>query len=262
LPSSGTVTPGTKLEVAYFRQLHDDLDESRTVRENVAEGREMISLGEGQKHIVGYLQDFLFSADQIQGPITKLSGGERRRLQLAKMLARPCNVLVLDEPTNDLDLETLELLEDMLSEYAGTLLVVSHDRVFLDNVATSTLVPDGSGGWQEYVGGYQDWVRQRPKVEAAGSPKAAKGEGGKKSDKPRRASFKEKRDLAELPGRIEKLESEKQQLFEMLAQPSFYTERPADVAPTKARLEAIEGEIATAFERWMELEALVSGGEA
>ncbi len=271
-PTSGTVTPGTKLEIAYFRQMHDELDERLTVRDNVSEGREMISLGEGQKHVVGYLQDFLFTGEQIQGPITKLSGGERRRLQLAKMLARPCNVMVLDEPTNDLDLETLELLEDMLAEFAGTLLVVSHDRVFLDNVVTSTLVAEGGGEWREYVGGYYDWLRQRPAPVAAAAPareaKAARAASAASAAaasstaaKPRKLSYKDKRDYEELPGRIEALETEKASLYDQMAQPTFYTSRAADVAPTQARLAAIEVELAAAYERWMELEELVAGSE-
>ncbi|HEY6196787.1 MAG TPA: ATP-binding cassette domain-containing protein, partial [Candidatus Eisenbacteria bacterium] len=162
VPDAGSVTPGTRLEVGEFAQLHERLDPARTVAENVAEGREMIAVGGGERHVVGYLRDFLFSAEQIKGPITKLSGGERNRLQLAKLLARPCNLLVLDEPTNDLDLETLDLLEELLLDFQGTLLVVSHDRVFLDNVVTSTWVFEGGGRWQEYVGGYEDWLRQRP----------------------------------------------------------------------------------------------------
>ncbi|MFN8588388.1 MAG: ATP-binding cassette domain-containing protein [Candidatus Eisenbacteria bacterium] len=260
-PTSGAVTPGTKLEIAYFRQMHDELDERLTVRDNVSEGREMIVFGDAQKHVVGYLQDFLFTGEQIQGPITKLSGGEKRRLQLAKLLARPCNVLVLDEPTNDLDLETLELLENLLAEFSGTLLVVSHDRAFLDDVVTSTIVAEGHGAWREYVGGWSDWARQRAATPAAATPpkapKAAKP--APSAPAARKASFKDKRDYAELPARIEALETEKAQLFELLSSGTFYTGRAAEVAPTQARLAAIETELATAYERWLELEELLGG---
>ena len=262
-PTAGTVTPGTKLEIAYFRQMHDELDPRLSVRDNVSEGREMISFGDAQKHVVGYLQDFLFTGEQIQGPISKLSGGEKRRLQLAKMLARPCNVLVLDEPTNDLDLETLELLENLLAEFSGTLLVVSHDRAFLDDVVTSTIVSEGGGAWREFVGGWSDWVRQRPAQPSAPArePKAAPRPAKPAPSAPaaRKATFKDKRDYAELPARIEALETEKAQLFELLASGTFYTERASDVAPTRARLAAIETELAAAYERWLELEELLGG---
>ena len=259
-PREGTVTAGTKLEVAHFEQLHDVLDDRKTVLENLGEGRETISVGAGERHIVGYLRDFLFTPEQIQGPITRLSGGERRRLQLAKILSRPCNVLVLDEPTNDLDLETLELLEDILIEFEGTLLVVSHDRTFLDNVVTSTLVFEGDGQWREYVGGYEDWLRQRKADEPAPVAKTAKPPAGRPTARARKASFKEKRELGELPGRIEVLEAEKQALFELMASPSFYTTRSADVAPTRQRLARLEDEIHVTYARWMELEALLGEG--
>lgn len=186
-PQKGAVIQGAKVEIARFEQLHDALDESRTVLENVSEGRERIPTGGGERHIVGYLHDFLFTSEQIQGPITRLSGGERKRLQLAKILSRPCNVLVLDEPTNDLDLETLELLEDMLLEFDGTLLVVSHDRDFLDNVVTSTLVFEGDGRWQDYVGGYQDWLRQRKPEEKKQGSKAARARAAAPRDATARA---------------------------------------------------------------------------
>jgi ATP-binding cassette subfamily F protein uup len=260
-PRHGTVTHGTKLEVAHFEQLHDVLDESRTVFENVGEGRETVTVGGMDRHVVGYLRDFLFTPEQIQGPITRLSGGERRRLQLAKVLSRPCNVLVLDEPTNDLDLETLELLEEILLEFEGTLLLVSHDRAFLDNVVTSTLVFEGDGLWREYVGGYQDWQRQKKSEGPAPAVKIAKakpdraGAGGR----PRRASFKEKRELGELPGRIEALEAEKQALFERMGSPGFHATPPPEIAKVRQRLAHIDDEIHAAFARWTELEGLVAG---
>ena len=257
-PGEGTVTHGTKLEVAQFTQLHEQLDPTRTVAENVGEGREMIAVGSGERHVIGYLRDFLFSNEQIKGPITKLSGGERNRLQLAKILARPCNLLVLDEPTNDLDLETLEILEDLLLEYDGTLLVVSHDRTFLDNVVTQTWVFEGDGRWQEYVGGYEDWLRQR-KPEALPAPaRRAKSAPGRPASRPRRAGFKEQRELAELPERIARLEAVKQALYEKLASPGFYTARGDEVATANAALVTTERELAAAYARWLELESPAS----
>ncbi len=258
-PQRGTVTPGTKLEVARFEQLHDVLDESKTVVGNIAEGREMITMGTGERHVVGYLRDFLFSPEQIQGPITRLSGGERRRLQLAKILSRPCNLLVLDEPTNDLDLETLDLLEDMLLEYQGTLIVVSHDRSFLDEVVTSTLVFEGAGQWREYVGGYEDWLRQRKLEAPAPERRGAKSGADRGPTRAKRMGFKEKRELGELPSRIEALEAEKAALYELLASPEIYTTRVNEVAPTQKRLAVIEEELRAAFARWMALEAIATG---
>jgi ATP-binding cassette subfamily F protein uup len=260
-PGHGAVVAGTKLEVAHFEQLHDVLDDRKTVLENLGEGRETINVGGSERHVVGYLRDFLFTPEQIQGPITRLSGGERRRLQLAKILSRPCNVLVLDEPTNDLDLETLELLEDILIEFEGTLLVVSHDRTFLDNVVTSTLVFEGDGQWREYVGGYEDWLRQKKAEEPAPAARTAKPKADRPAPRARRAGFKEKRELADLPVLIEKLEAEKQTLFELMASPGFYATRSAEVAPTKLRLAQLEDELHAAYARWMELEALL-GEEA
>ncbi len=256
-PREGTVTPGTRLEVAHFEQLHEALDENRSVLDNMAEGREMIPVGGGERHVVGYLRDFLFSADQIQGPVRKLSGGERRRLQLAKILSKPCNLLVLDEPTNDLDLETLDLLEDLLLEFQGTLLVVSHDREFLDHVVTSTLVSEGRGVWREYAGGYEDWLRQRtpdaPPPEAKPSRPAPVA---RAATGPRRASFKEKRELAELPAAIERLEGEKQELFDRMATTAFYTTSGEEVTRAKGRLAALDAELEHAYARWLELESL------
>ena len=262
-PQQGEVVHGTRLEVARFSQLHETLDPALSVGENVAEGREMIVLGDGQRHVNGYLRDFLFTDEQIRGPITKLSGGERNRLQLARMLARPCNVLVLDEPTNDLDLETLDLLEDLLMAYTGTLLVVSHDRDFLDQVVTSTWVCEGGGTWREYVGGWSDWVRQRPArpepVVRRAKPAAPARDESATATKPGKLGFKEKRELAELPQRLEALEAEKAMLFERLADPELYTTRAAEVAPTKARLATLEQELEQAMTRWLELEERSQG---
>jgi ABC transport system ATP-binding/permease protein len=259
-PQHGTVTAGTKLEVAHFEQLHDVLDDAKTVAENIGEGRETVTVNGMERHIVGYLRDFLFTPEQIQAPVTRLSGGERRRLQLAKILSRPCNVLVLDEPTNDLDLETLELLEDLLLDFKATLLVVSHDRTFLDNVVTSTLAYEGGGMWREYVGGYTDWLRQTKSAEPVAAAKTAKPKPERSAPRARRAGFKEQRELASLPGHIERLEAERQALFANMAEPTFYSAPREEIARAKQRLAAIESEIQQAYARWMELEALARGG--
>ena len=260
-PQRGTVTAGTRLEVAHYEQLHDVLDDARSVIENIGEGRETVTVGGGERHVVGYLRDFLFTPEQIQGPVTRLSGGERRRLQLAKILSRPCNLLVLDEPTNDLDLETLELLEDLLMEFRGTLLVVSHDRAFLDHVVTSTLVFEGDGRWREYVGGYEDWLRQSKPADVPVAPKAARPKPPRPATPPRRLGFKERRELGDLPKAIESLEAERQSHFDRMASPAFYTQPGAEIAKARERLAALEDEIHKAYARWMELENLVTGRE-
>jgi ATP-binding cassette subfamily F protein uup len=261
-PQHGTVTAGTKLEVAHFEQLHDWLDDTKSVIENVAEGRDMIAVGTSERHVVGYLRDFLFTPEQMQGAVTRLSGGERRRLQLAKVLSRPCNVLVLDEPTNDLDLETLELIEEMLLEFQGTLLLVSHDRTFIDNVVTSTIVCEGPGEWNEYVGGHEDWLRQR-KLEAPLAPVTKPSRQGAERGKTqlRRMGFKEKRELGELPGQIEEFEAEKQRLYALMASSNFYASSRDEIAAVKQQLAAVEAALHTAYARWVELETLATSGE-
>jgi ATP-binding cassette subfamily F protein uup len=261
-PQEGTVTAGTKLEVAHFEQLHDVLDDTKSVIDNVTDGGDTIAVGGGERHVVGYLRDFLFTPEQMQGAVTRLSGGERRRLQLAKILSRPCNLLVLDEPTNDLDLETLELIEEMLLEFQGTLLVVSHDRAFLDNVVTSTLVCEAQGEWNEYVGGYEDWLRQRKAESAvAAAPKPTRSGAERAGPRPRRIGFKEKRELDKVPGRIEALEAEKQRLWALMASPGFYASGGDEIARVKQELVVIEDGLHKAYARWVELEALVKGGE-
>ncbi len=260
-PQEGTVTAGSRLEIAHFEQLHDVLDESKSVVENIGEGRETVAVGGVDRHVVGYLRDFLFTPEQIQGSIVRLSGGERKRLQLAKILSRPCNLLVLDEPTNDLDLETLELLESLLLDFQGTLLIVSHDRAFLDNVVTSTLVFEGDGQWREYAGGYADWLRQRKPAAPAASAKQEKQKQERATATRRRAGFKEKRELEELPRAIELLEAEKQSLFALMASPSFYSTPGEEISRMKERLAAIEAKIHQAYARWVELEAEADGGK-
>jgi ATP-binding cassette subfamily F protein uup len=257
-PTEGTVTHGTRLEVARFSQLHDTLDESLSLADNVAGGRERVQVGEGERHVVGYLRDFLFSEEQIRGPITRLSGGERNRLQLARILARPCNVLVLDEPTNDLDLETLEMLEDWLLGFTGTLLVVSHDRAFLDEVVTSTWAFEGDGRWREYVGGYADWLRQRPAPADAPVAKRAKSPVSAAAP-PRRPSFKERHELAGLPARIEQLEATRRDLLARMSAPEFYSQGRVGIVRVQSALAAAEHELEAAMARWIELEEIVNG---
>ena len=259
-PGAGTVTFGTRLEVAHFEQLHESLDDTKTVFENLAGGRETIPMGSGERHVVGYLRDFLFTPEQIQGSVLRLSGGERRRLQLARVLSQPCNLLVLDEPTNDLDLETLEMLEELLIEYRGTLLVVSHDRVFLDNVVTSTLVCEGAGDWREYVGGYEDWLRQKPADAPAPEPRPERPKPQRAGERARRMGFKDRRELGDLPGRIEALEREREEWFARMSAPEFYAAGGEEIARAKQRLAALETEIHAAYARWTELDAQASGG--
>ncbi|MCB9830984.1 MAG: ATP-binding cassette domain-containing protein [Planctomycetes bacterium] len=256
-PDAGQVLRGTQLEVARFDQLHASLDLSKTPFENIGQGSDRVSIGGQSQHVIGYLQNFLFSPEQIMAPASKLSGGERNRLQLARILARPANLLVLDEPTNDLDLETLELLEELLADYSGTLVVVSHDRDFLDNTVSSTLVHEGDGRWKEYDGGYSDWQRQR-KLEQVVEPETT---GERKAERPRaerrrKLSFKEKRELEALPERIEALETERDAIFALMASPDFYRSEGGEVAARQARLAAVEGELGAAYARWEELEAL------
>jgi ATP-binding cassette subfamily F protein uup len=261
-PQHGTVTAGTKLEVAHYEQLHDVLDDTKSVVDNVAEGSDAVAVGGGGRHVVGYLSDFLFTPEQIQGPVTRLSGGERKRLQLAKVLARPCNLLVLDEPTNDLDLETLEVLEDLLMEFQGTLLVVSHDRAFLDNVVTSTLVFEDQGRWSEYVGGYEDWLRQRKSAETPIAAKTARPKAARPAVTRRAIGQKERRELSDLPKKIENLEAERQSLFDRMAAPGFYTQPGGEIAKAKTRLAELEADIHRAYARWLELETLAGEGQS
>ncbi|MEA1971094.1 MAG: ATP-binding cassette domain-containing protein [Thermodesulfobacteriota bacterium] len=262
-PDRGAVRHGTRLQVAYFDQLRAQLDENKTLQENVTDEGDMVMVNGKQRHVIGYLQDFLFSPAQARAPITALSGGERNRLLLARLFARASNVLVLDEPTNDLDGESLELLESMLIEYTGTVLLVSHDRAFLNNVATSTLVFEGSGRVEEYAGGYDDWLRQRSRPEAiTPEPKPKKGRPRSVPTGPRKLTFKEQREREKLPGIIEDLEARKQNLFAAMADPELYKTAGTKVAKLQAGLDELERELEAAYARWELLEdlALKSGG--
>src|SRR6185437_596929 len=261
VPQHGTVQLGTGTQIAYFDQHRVQLDDSLNAIDNVAGGLDFIELNGQRKHIIGYLQDFLFSPERARAPITRLSGGERNRLLLAKLFAQPSNLLVMDEPTNDLDVETLELLEELLGEYNGTLLLVSHDRDFIDNVVTSTLVMEGDGVIGEYVGGYSDWQRYAasvaaaPAVVAAAKPVVAAPAAAAEPAAPKRKlAYKEARELEQLPKTIEKLEGDVEGLTSAMNDPSFYTRSSAEVTAHTQQLAKVQAELDAAYARWEELE--------
>ncbi|HET9485506.1 MAG TPA: ATP-binding cassette domain-containing protein [Xanthomonadales bacterium] len=274
-PDSGEVKLGTNLQVAYFDQYRATLREDWNALDNVAEGREYVEVGGRRKHALGYLQDFLFTPERARAPITRLSGGERNRLLLARLFAQPANLLVMDEPTNDLDAETLELLEEMLAEWPGTLLLVSHDRDFLDNVVTSTLVMEGGGRIGEYVGGYSDWLRQRPSGWAAAASADVGGAEARTANRSgearsvgasapptgipsapakRKLGYKDARELAELPGHIEALEAKIATLTDAMNDPSFYRRDGAAIAAHQAEIAAAQASLRDAYARWESLE--------
>jgi ATP-binding cassette subfamily F protein uup len=261
-PDSGTIRIGTGLEIAYFDQMREQLDPDRSVFDSIADGADFIKVGGADKHVIGYLQDFLFPPDRARAPVAALSGGERNRLLLARLFTRPFNLLVLDEPTNDLDIETLNLLEELLIDFSGTLLVVSHDREFLDNVVTSTLVFEGNGRVGEYAGGYSDWVRQRKSAETPAAkkpePQKVQPKAAAPAPKKKRLSFRESTELAALPDRIDEKEKEREKIYEKLSDPIFLRDGAA-TAEAKSRLVAIEAEVASLTQRWEELETIASG---
>jgi len=254
-PQRGRVRLGTKLEIAYFDQLRMQLDPSATVQASVAEGREHFELGGQRRHVIGYLQDFLFSPDRARAQVATLSGGERNRLLLARLFSQPANLLVLDEPTNDLDVETLELLEERLLDFGGTILLVSHDRAFVDNVATQTLAFEGDGRVFEYVGGYTDWQRQRRTPVEVKRAEAARSEAPRAPRTAKKLGFNEQRELAALPAKIEALEAEQASLSEEVSRPEFYKRATSEQAEVQARLAALPAELEAAYARWQELEA-------
>jgi len=253
---SGNIRPGTNLQISYFDQLREQLDENKTVQENVAKDNQDIVIINGkQRHIIGYLQEFLFPPDQARSYVSKLSGGERNRLLLARLFIRPSNILVLDEPTNDLDVETLEILEDYLMKYTGTILLVSHDRAFINNVVTSTLVFEGSGIVKEYIGGYDDWLRQRT-VEAK-SAKASKDLPPIRAARQKvKFGFRQKKELDALPHTIQALETEQEDLYRAMAAPDLYKNDKSGIVSKKERLEELKKLLAESYTRWEELEDL------
>jgi ATP-binding cassette subfamily F protein uup len=264
LPQKGEVVIGTNLEIAYFDQLREQLDEQKNVMDNVSGEKDTVTINGKERHIIGYLQDFLFSADRCRAKIHTLSGGERNRLFLAKLFTRPSNLIVMDEPTNDLDIETLELLEKLLAEYSGTLILVSHDRAFLDNIVTSTIVFEGQGRINEYPGGYDDWLEQRKgqfdvtdkiKLEEKANQKERRDR-NKYVSKPKKLSFKEKKELQELPQLIESLEKEQEEIFSILSDADYYKKDPKEIETTRAKSEEIEKNISSAYKRWDYLEQL------
>jgi ATP-binding cassette subfamily F protein uup len=262
-PTSGEVVLGTKLQLAYFDQQRQMLDPERTVRESMTDS-DYVTVSGRSRHVVGYLKDFLFPPERIDSPVKALSGGERNRLLLAKIFTRSANLMVLDEPTNDLDVDTLELLEDLLSEYEGTLLLVSHDRSFLDNVVTSTLVFEGEGRFGEYAGGYEDWERyQRPMAEIAldtAEPAERKSsstqEAVRSTDGARKLTYKEQRELAALPGMIEALEVEQAELHRLMGEGEFYRQSSDRITAALQRLDAIKRELEERYARWQALDEL------
>ncbi len=261
-PTAGTVKLGTRLQVAYFDQHRSQFDGEKNLRDNIASGSDFVEINGQKRHIISYLQDFLFTPLQIQKPVKVLSGGERNRLLLARLFSQPSNLLVLDEPTNDLDAETLELLEELLIDYQGTLLLISHDRSFLNSVVTRTIVFD-NGTIGEYAGGYDDWLLQRPQPEA-GKPAATAAKPEKVAEKPqevvkpapktKKLSFKDQRELEQLPAKIEQLELAIAALHELMNQPDFYQQGTAHLAARQDELQKLETELETAFTRWEALE--------
>ncbi len=255
--TSGTIKLGTNVQCAYFDQLHGQLDIEKNLVENVGEGYDTVTINGRAKQVVAYLMEFMFTPDKIKSPVFNLSGGERNRLQLAKMFTHPSNVLVLDEPTNDLDIETLELLEEMLIEYPGTVLVVSHDRAFLNNVVTSTFVLEGQGRVKEYAGGYDDWLVQRKNIEDVRQEKSANKKASRpKKTKPVKLTFNQKNELEKLLHAIEKLEKQITSLHKEMAEPAFYKQDGKIIAEIKTKLDESEAELTSAYSRWEELAAI------
>jgi ATP-binding cassette subfamily F protein uup len=276
-PDAGSVRLGTKIATAYFDQLRTALDEEATLADTISPGSDFVEAGGGRKHVISYLGDFLFPPERARAPVKSLSGGERNRLLLARLFSRPANVLVLDEPTNDLDIETLELLESLLQEYDGTLFLVSHDREFLDNVVTQSIAYEGDGRWKEYAGGYSDWLRARNVITAKDStvipakdstvipakdstviPAKAGIQGpGSPPSRGRQAklSYKESRELDALPAKLQALEREQKEIAAKLADPATYQDRAIDIKALNARNEAIDAEMVALLDRWEALES-------
>jgi ABC transport system ATP-binding/permease protein len=261
-PDDGEVRHGANVQIAYYDQQREQLDPERTVWETVADGLETVTINGATQHVYGYLRDFLFPPDRAQSPVRALSGGERNRLLLARLFARPFNVMVMDEPTNDLDIETLELLEERLATWPGTLLLVSHDRAFIDHVVTSTLVFEGDGHVQEYIGGYEDWLRQRRSVVSgssltpvvSGFSRTSETSGSSRPSA-RKPSYKEQLELEQLPARIEALEVEQRKLQAAVSDAEFYKKPAGEIHQTLGRLEELETLLLDAYTRWDALDS-------
>jgi ATP-binding cassette subfamily F protein uup len=264
-PTRGEVVLGTRLQLAYFDQHRRILDPEKTVRENMSDS-DYVTVKGRSRHVIGYLKDFLFPPQRVDSPVKALSGGERNRLLLAKIFTQSANMMVLDEPTNDLDVETLELLEELLADYEGTLLLVSHDRTFLDNVVTSTLVFEGEGNFAEYAGGYEDWERYQRRIPETPPPSSRPARDGaqarreeRRSDRPRKLTYKEQRELESLPAKIEALETEQGELHERMADADFYKQPSEQITGTLDRLEKIKEELEACYQRWQLLESVSAG---
>ena len=251
-PQQGSIKTGTNLNIAYFDQYRSALDEEKTVQDNVSGGRDMLEIGGKQRHVISYLQDFLFAPERCRQPVKALSGGERNRLLLAKLFTQPSNILVLDEPTNDLDIDTLDLLEELLIDYKGTVILVSHDRAFLNNVVTSTLVFDGSGTIEQYIGGYDDWLRQR-KTEKATKVAAPKAQ-AKSATTSKKLSYNDQRELDGLPAEIEKMEIQIAATSELISKPGFYQGDRPSIEAVENQLAAEQKQLAECYARWELLE--------
>ncbi|GGB95459.1 ABC transporter ATP-binding protein [Oxalicibacterium flavum] len=265
-PDSGTVKQGTKLQIAYFDQMRAQLNEEASLADTIAPGSDWVEVNGQRKHVMSYLGDFLFAPERARSPVKSLSGGERNRLLLARLFAKPANVLVLDEPTNDLDIDTLELLEELLEDYTGTVFLVSHDRTFLDNVVTQVIAAEGDGLWREYVGGYSDWERTRPSATATAQKPAAKADTRAETKEvpapaappavpKKKLSYKEQRELETLPALIAQLEEEQKTITDRLADPTLYAQQPDEVKKLNRRFEEIDGLLLEALEKWEAIEA-------
>lgn len=266
-PDSGNIRLGTKLQIAYFDQMRAQLDDEASLVDTISPGSEWVQIGDQKKHVMSYLSDFLFTPERARSPVKSLSGGERNRLLLARLFARPANVLVLDEPTNDLDIDTLELLEELLEEYNGTVFLVSHDRAFLDNVVTQVIAAEGNGLWREYIGGYSDWEKQRPPVVNEPPEKTAAKEPSAPAAKKeisgtarrKKLSYKDQRELDELPGKIAALENEQSRISTRLNDPELYKKDPSEGKRLNERFVEIEEELMNCMIRWEELESRTQG---
>ncbi|SFI28799.1 ATP-binding cassette, subfamily F, uup [Collimonas sp. OK307] len=260
-PDSGSIKQGTKLQIAYFDQMRAQLNEDASLADTIAPGSDWVEINGQRKHVMTYLNDFLFAPERARSPVKSLSGGERNRLLLARLFAKPANVLVLDEPTNDLDIDTLELLEELLEDYNGTVFLVSHDRTFLDNVVTQVIAAEGDGMWREYVGGYTDWERVRPTQSAviAKAKAEAKAEPAQPAAKQKKLSYKEQRELEELPLLVAKLETEQKAISSQLADPDLYKQKPDEVKRLNDRFAEIDGLLLESLEKWEVIEARTKG---